>query len=514
MPDTLTYAFDRFRLQPGQRRLLEDGVPVLLGARAFDLLVTLVEGRERVLGKEELIRRVWNDSAVEENNLTVTISALRKALGDLSSERRAVRTVSGRGYQFVAEVRVEGGGGPAPARAETASIAVLPFATLGDDPRQEHFGDGIAEDIISELSRNRWLTVIARNSSFTFKGAALDIGDVARKLGVRYVLEGSVRISGRRVRVRASLIDAANEGHLVAERYDREMADIFTVQDEITAQIIQTVRPVLYEAEQVRSMRKHPDSIDAWAAYQRGMWHFSRYEQPESAEAQAWFQRAIDLDPGYAPGHYGMALVYLHDGSGYMPGTVADWQARGERLALRAVELDGRDSGAHSILAVARMVRGDHEGALAATRDALALNPNDATAHGTAGATLVFSERPLEGLEALATCLRLSPRDPRLRVRRAHIGLGYFFSDQHDRAEATAHELIRAWPHFPFGPRLLAMIYGEAGRVAEARAAVAAAVALSPAPFDDFSHARMPWYGAAAHRRAAAALRAAGVDVS
>jgi adenylate cyclase len=225
-------------------------------------------------------------------------------------------------------------------------------------------------------------------------------------------------------------------------------------------------------------------SNQAWAAYQRGVWHFSRFDAPETAKAQAWFERAIELDDRFAPGYYGLALVHLHDGSGYMPRAVPDWQTRGERLAQQAVMLDERDSGA--------------------------LNPSDATAHGTAGATLVFSGRPVEGLEALDTSLRLSPRDPRLRVRLSHIGLGHFFARHYAEAEATAETIMRDWPGFSFGPRLHAMVLAETGRIAQARTAIAAAMALSPAPFDDFTHARMPWYGREAFNRALAAFRTAG----
>ncbi len=512
-----TYAFGPFRLDAAHRDLREDGKPVALGARAFDLLLALVENHDRIMTKSELIGRVWPDSAVGENNLTVNISALRKALRELPNEQRYIRTVTGRGYRFVAVARPAGAAtmpaDPAGAtRAEMPSLVVMPFVNLSADAEQEHFADGITEDIIADLSRNRWLTVIARHSAFTLKGAAVDIAGVARQFAVRYVLVGSVRKAGARVRVTAQLIDADTNSHLVAARLERDLADIFAVQDEITAHIVAAVRPALYEAEQTRSMRKRPGNIDAWAAYQRGVWHYSRFELPESEQAQAWFERAIELDDRFAPGYYGLALVHIHDGSGYMPRAPEDWQARGEQLALQAVLLDERDSGAHSVLGVARMVRGDHVGALEATGRALALNPSDATAHGTAGATLVFNGRPLEGLEALAMSLRLSPRDPRLRIRHAHIGLGHYFARHHVQAEDMARAIMRRWPGFSFGPRLLAMVLSEAGRLTEARAAMNAAMRLSPAPFDDFSRARMPWYRPDDHARVLAALRRAGFD--
>ncbi len=512
MPEQPPLAFGPFVLQVKARRLLENGKAVALGARAFDLLAALIEGRERTMSKDELMRLVWPGSVVDENNLTVNISALRKALRERVHEQTYIRTVSGRGYRFVGEVRPDWAAAvPATGQSpETPSIAVLPFTNMSLDPAHEHFGDGIVEDIIADLSRNRWLTVISRNSTFTFKGQAVDVQEVARQFNVRYVLEGSVRRSGERLRVTVRLVDATTRGHLLSERYDRQLADIFDVQDEITALITDAVRPALYEAEEARSIRKHPASLDAWAAYQRGVWHFSHPGEPESNEARACFERAIALDPHYAPGYYGLSLVYLHDGSIFALHAPSDWQQRGEQLTIRAVELDEQDSGAHCVLGVARRLRGDYAGSLESCQRALELNHNDATAHGTAGATLIFDGRPLEGLEAIKASLRLSPRDPRLRIRHAHRALGHYFSHQMEETEEVARFIIRTFPDYSFGPRMLAIVLAETGRVAEARCAFQAALAMAPEYFADFSQSRMPWYRPDDHRRVVAALRLAG----
>ena len=507
-------SFGPFSLQPARRTLLENGAPVPLGGRAFDLLVALVEGRDGIMTKDALMRLVWPDSAVEENNLTVTISVLRKALREHPHDHRYIRTISGRGYRFIAPLHdalAQASGAPPStvvALQEKPGIVVLPFVDLAEDPASAYLGRGIAEEIILALSRNRWLTVIASASAFsTGEQRATELGS---QLGVRYGLEGTIRRSATHVRVSARLVEAATGAQLLAERYDRAMADIFAVQDDISARIVDVVRPAVYDAEQSRSFRKHPDSVDAWEAYQRGMWHFARAENPQSAEAQAWFERAIALDDRFAPGFYGLANVFVHDGSSHLPQAPADWQQRAERLALHAVALDQSDSGAYSILGVARMVGGDHQGALEATEAALALNPNDATAWGTRGATLVFLGRIDEGLAALETSLRLSPRDPRLHVRHAHIGLGLYFARRFAEAEAKAGQIMKRWPTNSFGPRLLAMVHAETGRLPEARAALDAAIALGPARFDDYSHTRMPWYRLCDHDRVLAALRRAG----
>ena len=510
---TASFGFGGFVLTPAQGKLSDDGVTIPLGRRTYELLLALIEHRHRVVSKEELMDRVWPNQAVEGNNLTVTMSALRKALREGADGQTYIQTVSGRGYRFVAAVHASGPAPPAEAAAPNGgmpSIAVLPFTNLSGDPGQEHFGDGIAEDIISELSRNRWLTVIARNSSFTLKGTPVDMRLVATLFGVRYVLEGSVRSIGQRVRVTAQLMDASSNSHVTAVRYDQEIADVFTAQDEITHCIIAAVRPALYEVEQDRSLRRHPENIDAWSAYQRGVWQLSRFEEPESAQARAWFERAIALGPFFAPGYYGLAQTYLHDGSAFAPNTPADWQARGENLAVRAIELDERDSGAHSMLGLAKMVRGDHAGSLDATARALALNPNDATAHGTHGATLIFNGHPHEGLASIARSLRLSPRDPRLRIRHAHRALGHYFAGELREAEAVAQELLRRWPSYAFGHRFHAMVLAETGRLHDAKLAMQHATALSPALFKDFSQAKMPWYRRDDHRRVVAALRIAG----
>jgi adenylate cyclase len=193
------------------------------------------------------------------------------------------------------------------------SIAVLPFQNMSGDPEQEYFADGMVEEIITALSRIRWLFVIARNSSFIYKGRTVDIKQVGRELGVRYVLEGSVRKGGNRVRITAQLIDAIAGTHVWADRYDRDLSDIFAVQDEITASVAGVIEPALAEAEQQRVLRKPPESLDAWEAYQRGLWHFNKYAPEENQIALGFFRQAIGLDPNFAPGHYGYALALQWD---------------------------------------------------------------------------------------------------------------------------------------------------------------------------------------------------------
>lgn len=509
------YRFGPFTLQSARHRLLEDGAPVPLGRRSFDLLAILVADPGRLFEKHELLRRVWEVDAVEENNLTVAISSLRRALHGKALGQEFIQTVARRGYRFVGAVTVLPRQHPSIA-AEMPSIAVLPFIDgqpCGTAPSgRTLFGAGIAEDITATLSRNRWLTVIAHRSAASFGDTPPGAAEVARELGVRYVLEGRVDAGDGTapMHVGATLIDAATNTPLVAGRFEAEHPDIFTARDEIARLIGTAVRPALIEAEVERSIRHHPDSIDAWAACQRGSWHLARFDGPDTANAHAWFQRAMELDPQFAPGFHGRALAHLYQGSSWQPEADPHWQTRGEALALQAVILDDRDSGAFAVLGLARMVRGDHAGALQALLHAIALDPNDAAAHGTLGATLIFAGRHAEGQEALARSFRLSPRDPRLRIRRAHAGLGHFFARDFDAAEHAARAIMDEWPRYPFGARLLTIALASTGRLAEARLALRSAAESDPSLFDDYAHARMPWYRAEDYARVIDAMRAAG----
>jgi len=271
------------------------------------------------------------------------------------------------------------------------SLAVLPFTNMSGDPEQEFVSDGIAEDVITALSRHPSLFVIARNSTFTYKGRAVDVKQVGRELGVRYVLEGSVRKAGNRIRVTAQLIEAGTGNYVWAERYDRDLADIFAVQDEITQALTTALTPAIADAELRRAMRRPPESLDAWAAYQRGLWHLSKANSDDDTVAQNFFRQAIDLDSTFAPGYSALALAQLQAAAVYQKLSLLEAQSSAEALARRAVGLDGADAEARSCLGWALQARGEREGALVEIERALAMSPNLAVAHWQRGATLIFS---------------------------------------------------------------------------------------------------------------------------
>jgi adenylate cyclase len=285
------------------------------------------------------------------------------------------------------------------------SIAVLAFTNMSGDAEQEYFSDGIADDIITELSRSRSLFVIARNSSFTYKGGAVDIGQVARELGVLYVLQGSVRRSGARVRVVAQLIDAATGNHIWAERYDAALEEMFTIQDEITAAVVAAVLPAVADAEQRRALRKPPESLGAWEAYQRGLWHMSKFSGTDGELATQFFERAISLDATFAAAYANLALAYTESGSLHALRSVDETMALARMAALRAVECDPNDADAHAALAFTMMLGGTREGVSEQLDLALACNENSTWANGVQGTMLAWSGRGREAREYLQTAL-------------------------------------------------------------------------------------------------------------
>jgi adenylate cyclase len=389
------------------------------------------------------------------------------------------------------------------------SVAVLPFTNMSSDPEQEFFADGIAEDIITALSRYPSLFVIARNSSFTYKGRAVDVKLVGHELGVRYVLEGSLRKSGSRIRVTAQLVEAETGKHVWAERYDRDLADIFAVQDEITEAVTIAIAPAIADAEQQRGMRKPPGSLDAWAAYQRGLWHLSKSTPDDISLAEKFFQQAIDLDPTFS-GAYG-GLAGAQDQAAYFfKRDLVEALSLAEALARQAVALDGADAEARSLLGHVLWRRGDYEGALSEAERALATAPNLAFAHQTLGATLIFSGRPKEGVAALERSIRLDPRDPRSAVRLSRTALGLYFIRDYAAAVEVAKRAIRSYPDFPNPYRWLAAALGQLGRTEEAREALEKAIAIVPALFERNVRERVPWMRPEDHAHMLEGLRKAG----
>jgi TolB-like protein len=453
--------------------------------QVFDLLVYLLENRDRVVSKDDLIGKIWGGRIVSDSTLTSRINAARKAIGDTGSDQRLIRTISRKGFRFVGSALTQlssaGAEGSAPSpedqlglpqpRRERPAIAVLPFANMSGDREQEYFSDGISEDIITALSKLRWFFVIARNSSFVYKGRSVHINQVAEELGVRYVVEGSVRKSGEQVRISAQLNDVSTGSHIWAERYDRSLADVFAVQDEITESIVAAIEPHLYVAENFRAQRKPPGNLDAWDLVMRALFHFWRVTRQDNVVAQALLEKAIAIDP-----QYGQALGVL--ATSQIFGAHMGWADMravvpiAERAALAAVDADTEDAWAHHGLAYTYLFARRFDDAIAEFELALRLNPNFSFAQAFYGVTLCYSGRWQEGDLAVRRALRLSPRDPSSTLYYGIAAYAQFIGRNYDEAIRLARESLRQRADFVGGHRVLTAAAGMAGYAEVARKAL------------------------------------------
>jgi TolB-like protein len=476
-------------LDADRRELRRGSQPVAVEPQVFDLLIYLVENRDRVVSKDDLIGSVWGGRVVSDSTLTSRINAARKAVGDSGEDQKLIRTIARRGLRFVGAVRTQSNGNdpvraaglpgnelressrPALPPSDRPAIAVLPFVNMSGDPEQEYFSDGISEDIITALSKLRWFFVIARNSSFIYKGKAVHMKQVAEELGVGYVIEGSVRKVGDRVRITVQLNDVATGSHLWAERYDRGLADVFAVQDEITEAIVAAIEPQLYAAENFRAQRKPPDSMDAWDLVMRALSHYWRVTRQDNVVAQALLEKAIAIDPTY-----GQALGVLaasHTFSAHMGwADMATTVPIAKRAALAAIRADGEDPWAHHALGCVYLFTRCFEDSLAEFELALRLNPNFSLAQGYYGLALSYGGCWEEADEAARRALRLSPRDPFSAVYTGIAAYAQFIGRSYDEAMRLAREAIRQRFDFVGAHRVLTAAAGMAGQDEVATAAL------------------------------------------
>jgi adenylate cyclase len=374
------------------------------------------------------------------------------------------------------------------------SIAVLAFTNMSADPEQDYLSDGIAEDIITLLSRSRSLFVIARNSSFTYKGRTVDVKQVASELGVRYVLEGSVRRGGSRVRVTAQLIDAATGNHLWAERYDRDLADVFAVQDEITEAVATAIEPAVDETERQRAARRSPESLGAWEAYQRALWHLSQVSAHDCERAQVFLRRAIDLDPHFAAAYARLTIPVIASATMYHLRDIGEALEDARTLAQRAIALDPTDVVGHSRLGVVLAMQGDYQGALAEGHHAIAMNLTSALAQADVGVIFVISGQPREGIKFLRDALRRDPYDPIRLIRWSYLAAAHYYLHEYRDAAAVSQFAIRSYPDHPWAYRWLAAASAQLGNVDAARDALQKWIATDPNDFrtwarpEDYEH--------------------------
>jgi adenylate cyclase len=501
---TQPVAFGPFRLDQQGHSLTRAGAEVALGRRAFDVLCVLAAAGGEPVSKDALLDQVWPGLTVEENNLQVQISALRKVLGD-----GMIVTIPGRGYRLT--MAVPGKQSPTPEAATgKPSIAVLPFTNMSGDIEQEYFADGVADDIITELARVRSLLVIARNSSFAYKGQAIDVRQIARELGVRYILEGSVRRSGDRVRIGAQLIDATTADHIWAERYDRGVADIFAVQDEISAAVTGAIGPAILDAEQRRAVRKPPTSLNAWEAYLRGQWHYGQRTAADHEQAKQLFERAIALDHAFAAPYAALARSYLDDGPGFGTRSMEDAATLSADWARKAIAIDPEDADARAMVALTAQASGNADEARDQALLARTSNPNSPMAFAIEGHVLLFTGQPAEARQAFTASIRLDPRGP-LSTWMAHLtAISYYFERDYVRSVEAARLILARDPSLRTTRRWLAAALGQLGRKDEAQVVLHRELELSPRLFEWYTRRRPTFHRPEDYEHMLDGLRKAG----
>jgi TolB-like protein/Tfp pilus assembly protein PilF len=494
----LQFTFEGHVVDTNTRELRRGREPVTVEPQVLDLLIYLIENRDRLVTRDDLIASVWRGRNVSDSSLSSRIHAARKAIGDSGRDQKLIRTVARRGLRFVGTLETPAGGPPAPtgdrgtapidsnvfmaAKAEPRHappisdrrvIAVLPFTNMSNDPEQDYFSDGISEDLITALSKLRWFFVIARNSSFTYKGKAVHIKQVGEELGAGYVVEGSVRKSGGRVRITAQLNDVASGSHVWADRYDREVTSVFSVQDEITEAIVSAIEPQLHAAEDCRARSKAPSNMDAWELVMRALSHYSKLTPQDHAMSREYLEKAIALDPNYCQALGVLSTSYTFSAHmGWLEAEVVVPLA--EEAALAAVRIDSEDPWAHHALGAAYLITRRFDDALSEIELALRLNPSFSHAQNYYAAALAFSGRWKEAVEAVKRALRLSPRDPLLALNYGSASLAYYLGRSYDEAIRQAQTAIRLQADYASAYRVLVAAAGMAGQTELAASALQA----------------------------------------
>ena len=490
------YRFEGFTFDLMRGALLDaQGAEIRLRPKAFDLLHYFVGSAGRLIGRDEILAAVWPGVFVTEDSIGLCVRQLRAALGD--PDGRMLRTVPRRGYLFAAGVSRLDAAPPLRASLPTASptepaplgaaearsagppmLVVLPFANMTADPEQEYFADGITEDLTTALSHLRWFAVIARNSAFTYKGRPVDVRQVGRELGVGYVLEGSVRKAGRRLRITAQLCDAETGGHVWAERFDGDLADVFDLQDRVTEAVVGAIEPSLRLAEVERARSCPTNSLTAYDLYLRAL--PQGYASREgSDEAQRLLRQAIALDPGYIVATGTLARMHTFR---FAQGWSKEGDVEEAVRCARQVERSGRNdpsalsAAAHALAYLAR----DYEAGLAAAHRAFLLAPNSAVVLLSFGWMRAYSGEADAALELIGRAKRLSPVDPVAFIFSAALSYAHFVAGRYDMAAQAARQAVRDRSSYLVAQRLLAASLGQLGRAEEATETMRALLALTP----------------------------------
>jgi TolB-like protein/Tfp pilus assembly protein PilF len=450
-------------LDDDKREFTRHSEPIEMEPQVFDLLLYLLQNRDRVVSRDDLIATVWQGRIVSESTLSTRITAVRKAIGDTGEDQALIKTYHRKGIRFVGDLQTTGGGGSTePAQTSGGpsssvqtraagpiewgarpSVAVLPFSNLSDDVEQDYFSDGITEDIITALSKHRSLAVVARNSSFTFKGAAGDARSVGLTLGADYLVDGSVRKTADRVRVTAQLVETETGRQLWADRYDRDLKELFDLQDEITTAIAARIEPEVGAAERMRVERKAAPALHAWDFFRLGTKHFYKSTPADNREAQRLLRRAIELDPHLAEAYgflsYAIVVSMTYFDSDPSEDTLQEALAVGRKV----VELDEQDALMRFTYGRALLAAKAYGDAIAELEIAIDLNPYLAPSYCGLGDSLTYEGRFDEAIPFFQKAIELSPHDPLRWAFYTYRALAHIFARQFDQAHEWARKATR-----------------------------------------------------------------------
>lgn len=488
----MIYEFDAYVLDVDRRELRRAGELIAIEPQVFDLLAYLLRHRDRVLTKDEILDSVWSGRVVSESTLTSRINSARGAIGDNGKDQRFIKTLRYKGLRFVGAVREPrecertgdpGTGGPGGSQLslpDKPSIVVVPFANLSEDTSNDYFADGMVEEITMALGRLPWLFVIASSSAFTYKGRPTDVRQVGADLGVRYVLQGSVRKDGSRVRIAVQLTDASNGQQIWSERLDGDLHEVFALQDEIGTRLSARIAPTLRSMEMERARRKPTTSLTAYDLFLRAL-PPRRDNRAQNEASLSLLYQAIELDPTYCTA-YGLA-AWCHEIQ-----TVFGWLSlsdhrvkEGIRLANLAAEHGENDPDALWMAGLSlATLAGEIERARELIERSLAINPNSARAWWASGIVLTYLGQQNAALDHLARSRRLNPLDTAAYAYWAAIATAHFFAGDLDAAFAAVEKALTDWADAPAALRLKAAICGLRGRIDEGRACVERLLARNP----------------------------------
>jgi TolB-like protein/Tfp pilus assembly protein PilF len=484
----MIHKFGPFRLDAEAEILFRGDEPVVLGQRAVALLGLLLQRAGAPVSKDALIEAAWPGLAIEDSNLTVQIAALRRIFEEAAEGASWIETLPRRGYRYVGPPVSRGNplseadsqASPALALPDKPSVAVLPFSNLSGDPEQEYFAEGMVEDIIAGLSRINWLFVVARSSSSIYGGKTGDVKRAGRELGVRYILQGSLRKDGNRVRISTQMIEAETGGHLWAERYDRPLDNIFALQDEITLSVVGAIEPSLRRAEVERVKRMRPDSLDAYDLVLRTQPDVYSGMPERVTKALVLLERALALDPTYALAHAFAAMC--HHCLFLRSGLLEENRAASIRHAQAAIVHGQDDALALTFAGFSIGMDGhDQAAAFAAFEAALAVSPSSALSYILGSVVLAWNGEAERAIEWGERAMRLSPFDPWAFAAFHSLTLGHFHCGRYEAAANASHKAVQSNPAHSISYMLLAASLAKLGRLEEAKAAAARVLELQPA---------------------------------